>query len=358
MIRLEGLNDTINMKKLNERQVKILEKIPVNESISSSGVFDVLKKDVSLVTVKRDLSYLSSIGFIEKQGLGRSTTYKKTTLGNLFCPINPSDYFKVEADKREGFNSFNFDLFKDFPLSVFSKKEKETLESASKKYREKLKNLSPVVQKKELERFIIDLSWKSSKIEGNTYSLLDTEKLIKNNIPAKNHTKEETTMILNHRDAFYFTLENLSTKINIQFIEKVHYLLTKDLGVERGIRNKLVGVTGTKYRPLDNQYQIKEELESLTRLINTVKDPYSKALIALIGISYIQPFEDGNKRVSRLISNTILISNSCAPLSYRNTDEDDYKKATLVFYEKNSLEPMKKMFIDHYLFATENYLIK
>jgi Fic family protein len=119
----------------------------------------------------------------------------------------------------------------------------------------------------------------------------------------------------------------------------------------------MVGITGTKYKPLDNKYQIKEALDSLIKLINSTSDPYSKALITLAGISYIQPFEDGNKRVSRLVSNAILLSKNCAPLSYRNTDENEYKKAMLIFYEKNSLSFIKQIFVEQYLFSTKNYLV-
>ena len=84
-------------------------------------------------------------------------------------------------------------------------------------------------------------------------------------------------------------------------------------------------------------------------------DPYSKALIAIIYISYLQPFEDGNKRTSRLFGNGILLNEHVAPLSYRSVNEKKYREAMLVFYEQNSLEPFKKIFIEQYLFSCENY---
>ncbi len=88
-----------------------------------------------------------------------------------------------------------------------------------------------------------------------------------------------------------------------------------------------------------------------------MKSPYAKALLTLLGISYIQPFEDGNKRTARLMANAILLAHSCAPLSYRSVDENDYREAMLVFYELNSIMPFKKIFIDQYMFAAENYLV-
>ena len=86
--------------------------------------------------------------------------------------------------------------------------------------------------------------------------------------------------------------------------------------------------------------------------------PYAKAVLALLGISYIQPFEDGNKRTSRLMANALLMAHSCAPLSYRSVEESEYREAMLVFYEINSLLPFKKIFINQYDFAARNYAVK
>ncbi len=88
-----------------------------------------------------------------------------------------------------------------------------------------------------------------------------------------------------------------------------------------------------------------------------MENAFSKALTILLGISYIQPFEDGNKRVARLLCNAALLSDDCAPLSYRSVDENNYRESILVFYEKNSLMPMKKIFIEQYLFSADNYLV-
>lgn len=96
----------------------------------------------------------------------------------------------------------------------------------------------------------------------------------------------------------------------------------------------------------------------LTGVIAKVKTPYAKALMALLGISYIQPFEDGNKRASRLMADALLLAHDCAPLSYRSIDENSYREAMLVFYEVNSLQPFKGLFIEQYKFATANYGVK
>jgi Fic family protein len=338
------------MEELNKRQIDILEKIPTKEVVSSSDVFKILNQDISLITIKRDLDNLVSLTYLEREGKGRSTTYKKTTLGMLLSPVDASKYNKIEPDTRNGNSDFNFSLFEKFPINIFSDKEKFLLENATHDYNNKIKDITPVAQAKELERFIIELSWKSSKIEGNTYTLLDTERLIREGIPAEGRTKNETTMVINHKKAFSFIMDNLESLkekgITLNFVEKIHELLTLDLGVSRGVRNGLVGIIGTKYKPLDNKYQISEALESLFFAVNKMKDSYNKSIATLVGISYIQPFEDGNKRTARLLCNAILLAFNCAPLSYRSVDENNYRESILVFYEKNSIVPMKKIFID------------
>ena len=351
------------MDKLNERQLNILEEVTLNEDFSSSDVLDLInkKQKISLVTIKRDLDYLTDFEYLKRKGKGRSTVYQKTIKGTLFSPANLSEYDSVEPDQRRGSDSFNFRLFKEFPLNIFSADEKNVLNSATIQYKKKIRKITPMIHSKELERFIIELSWKSSKIEGNTYTLLDTERLIREGIPAKGHSQNETTMILNHKKAFSFILDNIENfkkrGVTVAFLEKVHEIIIEKLGVSRGIRNGLVGIIGTKYKPLDNRYQVKEALESLCQLVNKMENVYSSALTLLIGLSYIQPFEDGNKRTARLLCNAVLLSKNCAPLSYRSIDEDTYKKSILVFYEKNSLIPMKEIFIEQYIFSTQNYLV-
>ena len=351
------------MDKLNDRQLNILKEIKLNEAFSSSDILGLInkKQKVSLVTIKRDLDYLTDFGYLERKGGGRSTVYQKTIKGTLFSPANLSEYDNLEPDQRKGNSSFNFRLFEEFPLSIFSEDEKKILDSATVQYEKKIKKTTQTIHAKELERFIIELSWKSSKIEGNTYTLLDTERLIREGIPAKGHTENETTMILNHKKAFSFILNNIEnlekSGVTVAFLEKVHEIIVEKLGVSRGIRDGLVGIIGTKYKPLDNKYQVKEALESLCKLVNKMENVYSSALTLLVGLSYIQPFEDGNKRTARLLCNAILLSKKCAPLPYRSIDEDTYKKSILVFYEENSMIPMKEIFMEQYLFSTQNYLV-
>jgi Fic family protein len=166
-------------------------------------------------------------------------------------------------------------------------------------------------------------------------------------------------MILNHKEAFIFAREHSAqfTNLSRTNLEALHAILVKDLQVGQGLRQKPVGVVGSKYRPLDNIHQITEAVEALCLAVNRADSAYDQALLALLGISYIQPFEDGNKRTSRLMANALLISAGLAPLSYRSMDENAYREALLTFYELNSLIPFKKIFISQYDFAARNYAV-
>ncbi|GMX58754.1 MAG: hypothetical protein MCSN_4080 [Candidatus Microsyncoccus archaeolyticus] len=347
---------------LNQKEQKIISIILKQEKAQSSSIYEELLKleeSISFVTVKRILSELVKKDFLIVSGSGRSTNYSVSINGRVFFDVNAHEYCSVDPDKRYGFKKYNFELFSSFPKELFTKEELDKLNNATTKYELKLKDFPPSLQKKELERFIIELSWKSSKIEGNTYTLLDTEKLILENQVAAGKTIEETQMILNHKDAFNFIYENSKKFENVtrKNIEELHKILIKKLNINSGLRKKIVGITGSIYKPLDNIYQIEEAIESLGVIISKLSDPYSKALMALLGVSYIQPFDDGNKRTSRLIADAILLSNNLPPLSYRSVDEKEYKEAILVFYELNSINPFKKIFIEQYYFTVENYSV-
>lgn len=351
------------MVKISSKQQKILD-IILKDSPQSSSVIreklSVIGEDVSLITVKRSLSKMVELGTLEVSGTGPSTAYAVAALGRIFAEINEDAYCSLEPDKRYGLDRFNFDLLPSIPPEIFSERELVFLDNATAEYEKRTRDISDTIRKKELERLVIELSWKSSRIEGNTYTLLDTEKLILENREAPGHDRKEAVMILNHKNAFTFVYNNQDQYKNLTRInmENLHRILVKDMTINFGIRSGPIGVTGSKYRPLDNIHQIKEAVEDLAGAISRVSSPYAKALIALLGISYIQPFEDGNKRAARLMANALLLAHDRAPLSYRSVDENKYREAMLVFYEINSIVPAKKIFIEQYDFAARNYAVK
>lgn len=340
------------------RQQEIFWIILKNEPIGISSILEKADKKVSIPTMNRQLVKLKKSNFILSEGNGPSTKYRVNLKGLVHAKISVDDYFKIDVDSRKILDKYNpsiFESFKSVPL--FTKSEITLLDKLTASYQKKIKDISATNYKREFERLMIELSWKSSQIEGNTYDLLDTEQLLKYNIAAPNHTQEEAVMLLNHKAAIEYTRENadLFNQLAINKIIDIHTLLTQKLGIAKSIRNRQVRITGTKYTPPDNQFVIEEAVENLCKSVNDVENVFEKALRALLLISYIQPFDDGNKRTARLTANALLMAANKCPLSYRSISPSEYKKAILLFYEMNNVQAFKKIFIDQYRFAVENY---
>jgi Fic family protein len=330
-----------------------------NQGLSSKEIFDKINLPISYATLKRILSQLAAEKQIEVKGIGKATTYSFSKTFQLFYPVNLDAYFEKETDERKIRDSFDFDLMPDTlsKVSLFSDSELEKLAILQSQFLKNVSQLSEAMYNKEMERLAIDLSWKSSQIEGNTYSLLETELLLKEKLTAQGKTKDDAVMLLNHKEAIDFIVEHNDylSPLSVSRIEDIHSILMKELGVERNIRTGKVGISGTNYTPLDNEFQIKDALYEMCKLINKKDSVFEKAFLALILLSYIQPFVDGNKRAARIVSNAILMANKHCPLSFRTVDSLEYKKAMLVFYEQNNVQPMKQIFIDQYEFAVNTY---
>ena len=310
-------------------------------------------------TMKRMIASGVKDGSIVVEGKARATRYRLSDQAHLLMPLNLDTYFSQDQDKRQVQTSFNFDLIRQqLPVvTLFTDDEIAFLNELQAEFKQHISEMTENEYRKEMERLGIDLSWKSSQIEGNTYSLLETERLLRESKTADGKTKEEAVMLLNHKDALRFVLDNPDylQHLTISHIEDIHQLLTKELSVDRGIRHRRVGITGTNYHPLDNEFQIREALHDTCDLINSKENVFEKALLTLVLLSYIQAFADGNKRTARITSNAILIANGYCPLSFRSVDSIDYKKAMLIFYEQNNLYAFKKIFIEQFEFAVKEY---
>lgn len=344
--------------KFTERQNRIIEIVNNNQQISISEIKIILNEEVSQITLNRDLALLVKAKVFIKEGKARAIRYSISENYKFFEEIELDSYFDKEPDERDSFSNFNFDLFQMFEnITVFNKDEVALLEDLKTEYQNKIETISPTLYKKEMERLSIELSWKSSQIEGNTYSLLETERLFLERESAKNKTKEEAIMLLNHKYTLEYLLENtdIANQLSLRVIEEVHSLLITDLDVGKNIRKRAVGITGTVYKPLDNEFQITEHLKKMCKIINAKENGFEKAFLAIILISYIQPFEDGNKRTGRMMGNALLINYTACPLSYRSVSSIEYKKAILLFYEQNNISAFKKIFIDQFEFAVNTY---
>ena len=354
-----AIDKKVMPKKRINRDSEIIQFVKDHPQSSSQEILDGLQLPFSVITLRRSLQHLVAQGLLNRIGELKGSRYAVSPGFSVLSPIDLGDYFSQEIDDRTIQASFNLDLIRETfkYLTLFTERESALLQVLQEKHKANTAKLSEEGYKKELERLAIDLSWKSSQIEGNTYSLLETERLLKDKETAAGKTKDEAIMLLNHKEAIDFIIQN-PTYINpltVSSIEDIHSILAKELSISRNIRNSRVGISGTNYTPLDNEYQIREALEQMCQLVNTKQDVFEKALLVLVLISYIQPFTDGNKRTARIISNAILLKNGYCPISFRTIDSLEYKKAMLVFYEQTNIYPFKQIFMGQFEFAVNTY---
>ena len=338
---------------------RILGYIKHNPECSSQEILIGLNLKIGTTTVKRYLQDLIQDELIVPTGKNKARRYNISLSYDVLRSIDLDEYFAKEIDERVIQRTYNSQLIKETlqKITIFTTREIETLDKLLHVFKSNTSKLSKEEYNNEMERLAIDLSWKSSQIEGNTYTLLETELLLKEKQTASGRTKDEATMLLNHKEALDFILSqpNYVLPLSISRIEDIHSLLVKDLNISRNIRNSRVGISGTNYKPLDNEFQIREALEEMCELINSKTNVFEKALLALVLISYIQPFSDGNKRTARIISNAILINNHYCPISFRTVESLEYKKAMLVFYEQTNINPFKRIFMNQFEFAVNTY---
>ena len=309
--------------------------------------------------MKNFLSSCISDGFVRTEGKARATRYFITPKAHLLRTIDLDTYYALPVEKRATQVSYNFELIREeLPrVDILTADERKFLSDREEAFRARMKDMPQAIYLKEMERLGIDLSWKSSEIEGNTYTLLETVNLLKDKVEAKGKKREEAIMLLNHKEALKAIVERPEwfRTISLSRMEDVHSVLIEGLGVERNLRHIRVGISGTNYRPLDGEAQIREAVEDMCVLVNGKTDPYEKALLTLLLIAYIQPFTDGNKRTSRLMSNALLIAHGVCPLSFRTVAADDYRAALLLFYEQNNVSAFKRMFLEQVEFALREY---
>lgn len=343
----------------DKRKQQVIDFIKVNGQSSSKEIFDGIGENFSYATLKRILTDLKANDYLLTKGQGKGTKYILSPAYELISTIDIEKYYEKEIDERQIIENFNFDVITKVlkHYNSFNDSELAKLALLQKEYQKNISELSEAEYKREMERLAIDLSWKSSQIEGNTYTLLETERLLKEKETASGKTKEEAVMLLNHKDALDFIIEHddYLNPLTVAKIEDIHSILTKELAVERNLRKRRVGISGTNYKPLDNEFQILEALRNTCDVINAKESIFEKALLALVLISYIQPFMDGNKRTARIVSNAILLNYNYCPLSFRPVDSIAYKKAMLLFYEQNNISNFKEIFINQFEFAVKTY---
>lgn len=209
-------------------------------------------------------------------------------------------------------------------------------------------------------RLLIDLSWNSSRLEGNTYSLLETERLLELGEAAEGKDALDAQMILNHKAAIELLVEQAGeVGFNRYTILNLHGLLSDNLLADPQacgrLRTIAVGIDGTVYHPLEVPQLVDECFQQILDTAAAITDPFEQAFFAMVHLPYLQPFEDVNKRVSRLAANLPLIRHNLCPLSFVDVPERAYIDGILGVYELNRIELLRDVFVWAYERSAARY---
>lgn len=201
-----------------------------------------------------------------------------------------------------------------------------------------------------LNRLLIDLSWNSSRLEGNTYSLLDTTRLLEIGAQAEGKGQRDAQMILNHKDAIEFLVDGAQdVGFNRHTIMNLHALLADNLLFDPEapgrLRHTLVGIEGSVFEPLGVPQLVEECFDQILATASAVRDPFEQAFFVLVQLPYLQPFDDVNKRVSRLAANIPLVKANLSPLSFEDVPTDLYTEAILGVYELRRVDLLRDLFV-------------
>ena len=356
-----------------EEILAILEKNP--EGLSTSQISELIGFSCNYKRLQRRLVGMADDGLILKVGEKKARKYypanasKKDNSGHL--TNNAHEIFSPESQNilkfldtpphgrpKMSYNRDFLDSYDPNKTAYVPEKVRKQLYKEGKRFD---KALAAGTYAREIcQRLLIDLSYNSSRLEGNTYSLLDTQKLVEEGIAAEGKVQEETVMIMNHKEAILFLVENAQEiELNSLTIRNLHHLLSQDLLANPGacgnIRSIEVNIGQSTYKPLNNPHLLKELFELIILKARKIEDPFEQSFFLLVHLSYLQAFEDVNKRTSRLSCNIPFIKENLCPLSFTDVSRDDYTAALLAMYEKNNIEPMLELYAWAYLRSCEQY---
>lgn len=285
--------------------------------------------------------------------------------GGLFVPISEDGHLlqKILARPTAERNPVGYN--RDF-LAAYQPNKTFFLSPRERKYLADVGATGMTVQpagtyaKQILDRLLIDLSFHSSRLEGNTYSLLDTIALLEQGRSAEGKSAEDTQMILNHKDAIEFLVDAANDiGFNRHTVLNLHGLLSNNLLLDPEasgrLRRKTIGIGGSVYEPLQDPHQIEECFGEMLQKAANIEDPFEQSLFVSIQLPYLQPFDDVNKRVSRLAANIPFIRGNLSPLSFIDVPPPLYIQAMLAVYELNATELARDMFIWAYERSARRY---
>jgi hypothetical protein len=285
--------------------------------------------------------------------------------GSLFAPVSKKGAAIQEhvrkpetARKPVGYERKFLDAYRPNATAYLSAKERAHLRKIGTP--QASEQPAGTYAKQILSRLLIDLSWNSSRLEGNTYSLLDTKRLIDLGQQAEGKDQIEAQMILNHKDAIEFLVgEAGEIGFNRYTILNLHGVLANNLLPDPDAPGRLrhigVGIAGSVFHPLEVPRLIEECFDQILATAAAIKDPFEQAFFVMVQLPYLQPFDDVNKRVSRLAANIPLIRGNFCPLSFADVPKQNYTEAMLGVYEVNKVDLLKDIFIWGYERSASRY---
>lgn len=326
-------------------------------------IYDLLMEEEKDWTIEEILAVIpldQSVIYRHLQSLIKVSKAKKVWYGKYKWILDPKEYLQKPYFERNPV-AYNPEFLRSYipNVSSFFGVRQEQLREATADFTP-LSTFDYMKNRRAIENLLIDLSYASSHLEGNTYSYLDTEVLVKYNQSAEWKSKEETQMILNHKNAIEYILRSRNEfRLTKQDFCEIHTLLAKWLihDTYLGIfRSSPVQIGGSRYSPPDIPALIEWEFELFLEKLRAIENPLEQSLFILVFIPYFQAFIDINKRTSRLASNIPLIAHGLPPLSLIEVKERDYINAILAIYELHNTDLMADLFVENYLHNMKRYI--
>jgi hypothetical protein len=358
-----------------EKERDALLMAPVLQIIAEhpAGIkFSEIRKQLDSELGDRAIQYrlrvLTESGRIDKRGVSSGTIYFPQASIQTDADIELSaaslkliKYLKKPISARVtcSFNAQLIDSYQANETQWFTDVEKKKLQSIAGGA-EAEHQPAGTYARRIMDRLLIDLSWNSSRLEGNTYSLLDTRRLIVFNEQSGDGSDVDTQMILNHRDAIEFLIGDAEhIDFNRYTIQNLHGLLANNLLANPMSAGRLreipVGISGCTYSPLDVPQLIENYFDLILVKAKAIENPFEQALMILAFLPYLQPFDDVNKRVSRLAANIPFIKLNLVPISFVDVPATLYRQALMGFYELNDISLLKDLFIWAYTRSAQQY---
>ena len=334
----------------------VLEYIGEHPGTGRESIRRHVAPEVSPPTVWRVLKRLVDEGRLEVSGRARATGYSLAGADVVRAHLQtPYNLRRLAVYRKEFIDSYV--PGKSFYLS---ESDRQRLYDAGRPIPSPLP--PGTYARRILERLLVDLSWASSRMEGNTYDILETERLIRFGKEAAGKDRKEAVMILNHKDAIEYVVEHLDEiAISRPDVLNIHALLADGLLMDPAMTGRLrrmpAGISHSSYRPLEDQYEIEEEFEVLIAKAAGIADPFEQSFFLLVHIPYLQAFDDINKRTSRIASNIPLLKADLAPMSFVSMDDSTYIDGLIGIYELNNVSLLRDIYIDAYLASAENYRV-